>query len=102
VLGALGYRRVWASEREIGYGLQGTDDRFAIKFRGASVAAPSAGFHVAFAAPGTAAVHAFHEHALAQGGRDDGAPGPRPQYGADYYAAFVIDPDGYRIEAVHR
>ena len=101
MLGALGYRRVWATEREIGYGLQGTDDKFAIKSRDAPVAAPSAGFHVAFAAPSTGAVHAFHEHALVHGGRDDGAPGPRPQYGADYYAAFVIDPDGYRIEAVH-
>ena len=46
-----------------------------------------------------AAVDAFHATALAQGATDNGPPGPRPEYGASYYAAFVIDPDGYRIEA---
>jgi catechol 2,3-dioxygenase-like lactoylglutathione lyase family enzyme len=102
-LAALGYRRVWSNEREIGYGTNDGEDRFAIKSRGASVASPSAGFHVAFAAPSRAAVDAFHAAAIAHGGRDDGAPGPRPHYGPAYYAAFVSDPDGYRIEAViHR
>jgi len=57
------------------------------------------GLHFCFAAPTRASVDAFHAAALAAGGRDNGAPGVREDYGADYYAAFVIDPDGYRIEA---
>ncbi len=43
-------------------------------------------------------VHNFYEQALKNGGFDNGAPGPRPSYGTDYYAAFVIDPDGYELE----
>ncbi len=58
------------------------------------------GVHVAFEADDHAAVDAFHKAALAAGGRDNGAPGPRPNYGPNYYAAFVYDPDGANIEAV--
>lgn len=65
--------------------------------------APLAGMHVCFRAPSRDAVHAFHAAALGAGGRDDGAPGLRAQYHRDYYAAFVLDPDGHRVEAVcHR
>jgi catechol 2,3-dioxygenase-like lactoylglutathione lyase family enzyme len=60
------------------------------------------GTHVAFAAETREQVDAFHEAALAAGGRDHGAPGLRPHYGPDYYAAFVLDPDGLNIEAVCR
>lgn len=102
VLGALGYVRAWSAGHEIGYGAGAAEDRFAIKFRGPSLSVPGAGFHIAFAARTREAVAAFHQQALQHGGRDDGAPGPRPQYAPDYYAAFVVDPDGYRIEAVHR
>jgi len=102
VLGALGYVRAWSAGHEIGYGVDVTGDQFAIKFRGSSLSVPGAGFHIAFAARTREAVAAFHQQALQHGGRDDGAPGLRPQYAPDYYAAFVIDPDGYRIEAVHR
>jgi catechol 2,3-dioxygenase-like lactoylglutathione lyase family enzyme len=56
--------------------------------------------HVAFVAKDRAAVDAFHQAALAAGGRDNGAPGLRPHYHPDYYAAFVLDPDGHNIEAV--
>jgi catechol 2,3-dioxygenase-like lactoylglutathione lyase family enzyme len=64
---------------------------------------PSAGVHVAFTADSRAQVRAFHDAAMASGGRDNGAPGPRPLYHPDYYAAFVLDPDGANIEAVcHR
>lgn len=56
--------------------------------------------HVAFRADDRAAVRAFHEAALASGGRDNGAPGLRLEYGATYYAAFVLDPDGNNVEAV--
>jgi catechol 2,3-dioxygenase-like lactoylglutathione lyase family enzyme len=59
--------------------------------------------HVAFASVDRAAVDAFHRAALAAGARDNGAPSLRPQYHANYYGAFVLDPDGYNIEAVcHR
>jgi catechol 2,3-dioxygenase-like lactoylglutathione lyase family enzyme len=68
--------------------------------REAQVKAPAAGAHLCFRAPDRAAVRAFHAAALAAGGSDDGAPGLRPQYHADYYAAFIRDPDGHRIEAV--
>jgi catechol 2,3-dioxygenase-like lactoylglutathione lyase family enzyme len=61
--------------------------------------APVQGLHVCFRAPSRDAVHAFHTAALGAGGRDDGAPGPRG-YHDDYYAAFVLDPDGHRVEAV--
>lgn len=56
--------------------------------------------HIAFNARSHAEVQAFHAAALAAGGRDNGGPGLRPQYGDAYYAAFVFDPDGYNIEAV--
>ena len=56
--------------------------------------------HVAFRADTRAAVDAFHRAALAAGGRDNGPPGLRPHYHANYYGAFVLDPDGHNIEAV--
>ena len=56
--------------------------------------------HVAFRAGSRSEVDAFHRAALAAGGRDNGAPGPRPHYHAKYYGAFVLDPDGHNIEAV--
>jgi catechol 2,3-dioxygenase-like lactoylglutathione lyase family enzyme len=56
--------------------------------------------HVSFAANTRAQVDAFHVAALAAGGRDNGAPGLRPQYHEHYYGAFVLDPDGHNIEAV--
>ena len=57
------------------------------------------GLHFCFTAPTPASVDAFYRSALAAGGRDNGKPGIRADYSASYYAAFVIDPDGYRIEA---
>jgi catechol 2,3-dioxygenase-like lactoylglutathione lyase family enzyme len=62
--------------------------------------AKSGPVHLAFAAKGSAAVEKFHAAAIAAGGKDNGAPGPRPQYSETYYAAFVIDPDGNNVEAV--
>lgn len=58
------------------------------------------GTHIGFIAPSKEAVHAFHEAALGAGGTDDGAPGPRPEYGAPYYGCFVRDLDGHKVEAV--
>ena len=60
------------------------------------------GTHVAFNAPDRAAVHRFYEQALAAGGESAGEPGPRPEYGPDFYGAFVRDLDGNKIEAVVR
>ena len=57
--------------------------------------------HVCFAADTQEQVDAFHAAALAAGGRDNGPPGPRPEYSEGYYGAFVLDPDGHNIEAVH-
>ena len=64
---------------------------------------PGPGRHYAFTAGSRAEVDAFHAAALAAGGRDNGAPGPRPHYHEHYYGAFVLDPDGNNVEAVcHR
>ena len=65
-----------------------------------SAVVPGAGMHVCFRAADRNAVRAFHSAALGAGGRDDGPPGLRPGYHGDYYGAFVVDPDGHRIEAV--
>jgi catechol 2,3-dioxygenase-like lactoylglutathione lyase family enzyme len=56
--------------------------------------------HIAFQVSRRALVDAFYEAGIAAGGRDNGKPGLRPQYNANYYGAFVLDPDGYNIEAV--
>ena len=61
---------------------------------------PGPGFHLAFDAPSRSAVDAFHAAGVENGGVDLGAPGLRPHYGENYYAAFVADPDGYKLEAV--
>lgn len=58
------------------------------------------GTHVAFRVDDRATVDAFHKAAIAAGGADHGAPGLRPHYGPNYYAAFVLDPDGINVEAV--
>jgi catechol 2,3-dioxygenase-like lactoylglutathione lyase family enzyme len=69
----------------------------------AGAAQASGPIHVAFAADDRASVDAFYRAALAAGGRDNGAPGLRPHYHANYYGAFVLDPDGNNVEAVcHR
>jgi catechol 2,3-dioxygenase-like lactoylglutathione lyase family enzyme len=98
-LAPLGYVRVWSDDTAIGYGAVDSEDKFAIKLR-TVVTVPDDGFHVAFAAPSRDAVAAFYQAALAHGGKDHGAPGIHSEYGPNYYAAFVFDPDGYRLEAV--
>jgi len=100
-LATLGYVRVWANASAVGYGNPGGDDRFAIKLRAPQLTPPGPGFHLAFSAPSRDAVVQFHQAALAHGGQDNGAPGLRANYGEYYFAAFVIDPDGYQIEAVN-
>jgi catechol 2,3-dioxygenase-like lactoylglutathione lyase family enzyme len=95
-LAPLGYAvRAEYAGRFVGFG-----DRERPTFWLGEGAAPKTGTHVAFAAPNRATVGRFHAAAIAAGGRDNGAPGLRPQYHANYYGAFVLDPDGHNIEAV--
>jgi catechol 2,3-dioxygenase-like lactoylglutathione lyase family enzyme len=99
VLAPLGYLQVFADDEAVGYGYPGGDDKLCLKLAD-QIHVPGAGFHLAFAAAEAAQIHAFHAAALRHGGACNGPPGPRPEYGDHYYAAFVIDLDGYRIEAV--
>jgi catechol 2,3-dioxygenase-like lactoylglutathione lyase family enzyme len=97
-LAALGVRCLSASATSLGYGR----DSVALWIGASERPVPAdagSGLHVCFDAPDRAAVDAFHRAALAHGGRDNGAPGLRLDYDPTYYAAFAIDPDGYRIEA---
>lgn len=99
-LGALGISRRSRSATFVSYERSSSDD-FGIHLlpQGAQVSVPEA-CHFAFTATSRSDVQDFHAAALRHGGTDDGAPGPRPKYHSNYYAAFVKDPDGYRIEAV--
>jgi catechol 2,3-dioxygenase-like lactoylglutathione lyase family enzyme len=102
ILAPLGYVRVWSHERGVGFGERGGADKLALFAQPKPIRPPGPGFHLAFTAPSRDAVDLFHAAALRGGGRDCGAPGPRPHYGETYYAAFVVDPDGYKLEAVHQ
>ncbi len=99
-LAPLGYRRVCSGPGFAGYGVEDGRDKLALKEAVPSAAA-GPGFHIALAAPSREAVDAFHEAALRHGASDNGGAGLRPHYGPTYYAAFIIDLDGHRIEAVH-
>jgi len=102
VLAPLGYRRVRPARSQTGYGYGRDIIAFWVMSAEHPVAADDkSGLHFCFAAPSAAAVDAFHAAGLGAGGQDNGAPGLRPIYAADYYAAFIIDPDGYRIEAYY-
>jgi catechol 2,3-dioxygenase-like lactoylglutathione lyase family enzyme len=101
VLAPLGYVRLWSNDRGAGYGAPGwRDEKLALFDKGSAARAPGAGWHLALAAPDRTAVDLFHLAATALGATDQGAPGLRPHYGDGYYAAFIEDPDGYKIEAV--
>ena len=94
----LGYTCLSAGADSLGYGRDGV--AFWISKADRPVPADAgSGLHFCFTADDRAAVDAFHAAALVAGGRDNGAPGLRADYGANYYAAFTVDPDGYRIEA---
>ena len=97
-LGALGYRRTLSEDFGLAWGLRWPEFWATRPFEGRP--APGNGVHVAFIAPSRDAVEAFHAAALAQGGSDAGAPGER-DYLAGYYVAFVRDPEGNKLEAVH-
>ncbi|HEY4941590.1 MAG TPA: VOC family protein [Rhizomicrobium sp.] len=101
-LAPLGCVCVWRNARASGFGEPGGNDRLALFARPGTARAPGAGFHLSFIAPSRAAVDAFHAAALKAGGSDAGAPGLRAHYSPTYYAAFAIDPDGHKLEAVHQ
>jgi catechol 2,3-dioxygenase-like lactoylglutathione lyase family enzyme len=97
-LAPLGYQCLSAGEGSLDYG----DAAVALWISAVERPVPpddKSGLHFCFAASTRQSVDAFHAAALAAGGKDNGKPGVRPNYGISYYAAFVIDPDGYRIEA---
>jgi catechol 2,3-dioxygenase-like lactoylglutathione lyase family enzyme len=94
----LGFSQIGAAledGQEIEFGLEEAPN-FAIS----TIYPTGAPLHVAFAADRREQVDAFHRAAMAAGGRDNGAPGPRPRYSEGYYGAFIFDPDGHNIEAV--
>jgi catechol 2,3-dioxygenase-like lactoylglutathione lyase family enzyme len=93
VLGPLGWRRQVDTDELIAWGI------FRPVFFASTRRPPTpGGGHVCFAAHGIPAVKAAWEGGVAAGGTDDGPPGPRRQYGPGYYSAYMLDPDGYRIE----
>jgi catechol 2,3-dioxygenase-like lactoylglutathione lyase family enzyme len=98
VLKPLGYKRLHDSEGALGYG--DTDAALWLLATGGTVNPDTkSGLHFCFTAKAHADVDAFHAAALKGGGKDNGEPGIRKDYSPNYYAAFVIDPDGYRLEA---
>ncbi len=99
VMHELGMRRTFDVEEAVGYGAGITVFSLNRPSDGAP-ATPGNGVHIAFEVEKRAAVDAFYRAALANGGSSDGEPGLRPAYDANYYAAFVRDPDGNKIEAL--
>jgi catechol 2,3-dioxygenase-like lactoylglutathione lyase family enzyme len=99
VLGTLGFAKLDDRAATVGFGKRYCE--FWINHRPAlAPVAVDSGVHIALRAPSSAAVDAFNAAALAAGGTSDGPPGLRPQHGEGYYAAFIRDRDGNRIEAV--
>ncbi len=95
---ALGARRMHESEHAVAYGINGPLIWFVVRGR---VPGPGYG-HLALQASGKAAVDAAYTAGIANGGLDDGPPAQRPQYGRRYYAGYLRDPEGLRVEVVSR
>ena len=93
VLGSLGWRRHRDDDEVVAWGIVRP-----IFFAVARDSVDPLGGHFCFAASGIPAVKAAWEGGVGAGGADDGAPGPRPQYGGSYYSAYLRDPDGHRVE----
>ncbi|EWY79626.1 Glyoxalase/Bleomycin resistance protein/Dihydroxybiphenyl dioxygenase [Fusarium oxysporum f. sp. albedinis] len=104
VLAPLGLKLVYQSTatapRTLGYGPDPDDELINLFEYKDSATAPGPGCHIAFNAPTRQAVRDFYEAAVRCGGKSNGEPGLRIHYGPIYFAAFVIDPDGWRLEAV--
>ncbi len=97
-LAPLGYTRLSDGESSLGYGATGVGLWIGAAKKPVKADMES-GLHFCFVAPDRRAVDAFYAAALEAGGKDNGKPGLRADYSPTYYAAFVVDPDGYRIEA---
>ena len=97
-LAPLGYRCLSENEGSLGYG-DASPVFWILAATHPVPADPQSGLHFCFTAPTQKSADDFYAAALAAGGRDNGKPGLRTDYGDNYYAAFVVDPDGYRLEA---
>src|SRR6187399_335389 len=107
VLAPLGLKLVFDSEadgpsgegktRTLGFGVDEEHELLNVFEFGDDAHAPGPGFHLAFHAPSRQAVVEFHASAIGFGGQDNGLPGVRKHYGAHYFAAFIVDPDGWRL-----
>ena len=97
-MATIGARRIMEVPGAVAYGKQFPEVWIQVPLNGQPTSA-SNGFHFAFIASSKEAVRAFYDAALSAGGADDGAPGPRPEYGEGYYGCFVRDLDGHKIEA---
>jgi catechol 2,3-dioxygenase-like lactoylglutathione lyase family enzyme len=97
-LAPLGYRCLSEDGSALGYGAE-RPEFWVLAVAKPVPAEPQSGLHLCLAAPSRGAVDGFYRAALASGGADNGKPGLRADYGPGYYAAFVVDPEGYRLEA---
>jgi catechol 2,3-dioxygenase-like lactoylglutathione lyase family enzyme len=98
-LAPLGYSCLSESPGSLGYGRDGSIALWISAVERPVPGDAGSGLHVCFDAPTRKSVDKFHAAALKSGGRNNGKPGLRTDYGPDYYAAFVVDPEGYRMEA---
>jgi catechol 2,3-dioxygenase-like lactoylglutathione lyase family enzyme len=99
VLATIGYTKMIVRPTTVGFGKK-YPDFWLNERRAMTPVDPDSGTHVCLRASSAEEVQAFHAAAINSGGASDGAPGPRPEYTAGYYAAFVRDPEGNKIEAV--
>jgi len=97
-LAALGYKRLYDSTDALGYG-EKSPELWVMKVERPVKPDEASGLHLCFDAADRVGVDAFHKAGIKVGGRDNGKPGVRKDYGDNYYAAFVLDPEGYRLEA---
>ncbi|MFA5962921.1 MAG: VOC family protein [Sphingomonas sp.] len=100
VMAALGVDQPFALPGSIVFGTLAGPKLFVVTPFDRGTASHGNGTHAAFLAANRAQVDAFHAAALAHGGSDEGKPGPRPHYHAHYYGAYVLDPDGNKLQAV--
>ena len=98
VMASIGARRIMEFPFAVAYGKRFPEFWIAQPLDGVEASVGN-GAHFCFIAPSRESVDAFHAAGLAAGGADDGAPGPRPDYGPGYYACFLRDPDGHKVEA---
>jgi len=103
VMGVLGHPVLFKAGGSAAYGTPTGPKVFIVPPFNGKEAQPGNGVHVAFIVDRRATVDAFHQVAMSHGGTDEGAPGPRAHYHANYYGAYVRDPDGNKVQAVcHR